>query len=318
MTKRDRVAIHAPLLRGYVLVRLSKSHTSPSPLSRCILNGITCTSIMDNAPTCLVCQAELIPKVSGSATPNFDRAFLACPNDKPDNRHQGAFKWTEPPKHVPHDWPSCLCGVPAQIKKWGTTYSFKCWDESPSGCKFSRGATTVPDLQHRDCVACGWVYTPEGTTECLPVSSPSASTSPMDSTPPRKIPRPNSATPTQSYIRPQDLKHKAAIPITMYETEDSYIILARHGVTGTADANAVTLNFESPRGIPPKAIVHVNELQLAHELPTPGTTNEGTEPHSYHRTIQFPRAVHPKPTKESKATYIVLTFKKESGKLVSF
>ena len=51
---------------------------------------------------------------------------------------------------------------------------------------------------------------------------------------------------------------------------------------------------------------------------TPGTTNEGTEPHSYHRTIQFPKAVHPKPTKESKATYIVLTFKKESGKLVSF
>ena len=126
------VAIHAPLLRGYVLVRLSKSHTSPSPLSRCILNGITCTSIMDNAPTCPVCQAELIPKVSGSATPNFDRAILACPNDKPDNRHQGAFKWTEPPKHVPHDWPSCLCGVLAQIKKWGTTYSFKCWDESPS------------------------------------------------------------------------------------------------------------------------------------------------------------------------------------------
>ena len=124
MTKRDRVAIHAPLLRGYVLVRLSKSHTLPSPLSRCILNGITCTSIMDNAPICPVCQAELIPKVSGSATPNFDRAFLACPNDKPDNRHQGAFKWTEPPKHVPHDWPSCLCGVPAQIKKWGTTYKF--------------------------------------------------------------------------------------------------------------------------------------------------------------------------------------------------
>ena len=77
----------------------------------------------------------------------------------------------------------------------------------------------------------------------------------MDSTPPRKIPRPNPAPPTQSYIRPQDLKHKATIPITMYETEDSYIILARHGLTGTADANAVTLNFESPRGIPPKAIL---------------------------------------------------------------
>ena len=104
----------------------------------------------------------------------------------------------------------------------------------------------------------------------------------------------------------------------MYETEDSYIILARHGVTGAADANAVTLNFESPRGIPPKAIVHVSGLQLAHELPTSGTTNEGTEPHSYHHTIQFPKAVHAKPTKESKATYIVLTFKKESGKLVSF
>ena len=291
---------------------------APSIVANGLLESSHTKGDASSKTTCPVCQAELIPKVSGSATPNFDRAFLACPNDKPDNRHQGAFKWTEPPKHVPHDWPSCLCGVPAQIKKWGTTYSFKCWDESPSGCKFSRGATRVPELQHRDCVACGWVYAPESTTECVPISSPSASTSAMDSTPPRKIPRPNPATPTQSYMRPQDLKHKAAIPITMYETEDSYIIFARHGVTGTADANAVTLNFESPRGIPPKAIVHVNELQLAHELPTPGTTNEGTEPHSYHRTIQFPKAVHPKPTKENKATYIVLTFKKESGKLVSF
>ena len=246
-----------------------------------VINGITFTSNMHTAPTCPVCHAELIPRVSGSATQNFDRAFLACPNDKPDNYHQGAFKWTEPPKHVPHDWPSCLCGVPAHIKKCGTTYSFKCWDESPSGCKFSRGATTVPDLQHRDCVVCGWVYTPENTSECVPVSSPSASTSPMDSTPPRKILRPNYATPTQSDVRPQDLKYKAAIPITMYDTEDSYIILARHGVTGTADANAVTLNFESPRGLPPKAIVHVNELQFAHELPSTGTTNEATDPQSY-------------------------------------
>ena len=72
-----------------------------------------------------------------------------------------------------------------------------------------------------------------------------------------------------------------------------------------------------PRKIP-KCLENVNELQLAHELPTPGTTNQGTEPHSYRHTIQFPRAVHPKPTKESKATYIVLTLKKESGKLVSF
>ena len=71
----------------------------------------------------------------------------------------------------------------------------------------------------------------------------------------------------------------------MYETEDSYIILARHGVKGTTDANAVTLNFESPRGLPPKAIVHVNELQIAHELPSTGTINEATDPQSYHRTI---------------------------------
>ena len=96
------------------------------------------------------------------------------------------------------------------------------------------------------------------------------------------------------------------------------IILAGHGVTGTADANAVTLNFESPRGLPPEAIVHVNKLQFAHELPSTGTTDEATDPQSYHRTIQFPKAVHPKPTKESKATHIVLMIKKESGKLVYF
>ena len=104
----------------------------------------------------------------------------------------------------------------------------------------------------------------------------------------------------------------------MYETEDSFVILARHGVTGTADANAVTLNIESPRGLPPNAVVHVNELQFAHELPSTGTKDEAMEPQCYHRTIQFPKAVQPKPAKESKAAHIVLTFKKESGKLVSF
>ena len=107
-------------------------------------------------------------------------------------------------------------GCLRRSKKWGTTYSFKGWDESPSGCTFSRAANTIPDLQHRDCVACGWVYMPEDTTQCVPVSSLSASTSPMNSTPPREIPRPNPAIPTQCYVRPQDLKHKAAIPITMY------------------------------------------------------------------------------------------------------
>ena len=180
-----------------------RTSTTPSPtfsfpLARCILNGISFTSNMDSAPSCPVCHVELIPKGSGSATPNFDRAFLAGPKDKPDKCQQSAFKWTKPPKHVPHDWPSCQCGVPTQIKKRGTTYSFKCWDESHSGCNSSRGATTVPELQHNDCVVCGWVYTPDNTRECVPVCSPSASTSPMDSTPPRKIPRPNFATTTQS------------------------------------------------------------------------------------------------------------------------
>ena len=178
-----------------------------------------------------------------------------------------------------------VCVQCARIKKWGTTYSFKCWHESASGCKFSCGATTVPDLQHCDCVVCGWVYTPDNTSECVPVSSLCASTSPMDSTPPRKIPRPNFATQTQSYARPQDLKHEATIPITMYETEDSFVMLARHGVTGKADANAVTLNFESPRGLPPNIVVRVNYVQFAHELPSIGTKDEATKPQCYHRTI---------------------------------
>ena len=104
----------------------------------------------------------------------------------------------------------------------------------------------------------------------------------------------------------------------MYETEDLYIIIAGHGVTGTADANAVTLNFESPRGLPPKAIFHVNQLQFAHELPSTGTTNEATDPQSCHHVIQSPKAVHPKPTTESKATHILLTFTRESGRLETF
>ena len=104
----------------------------------------------------------------------------------------------------------------------------------------------------------------------------------------------------------------------MYETQYSYIILARQGVTGTADANAVTLNFESPRGLPSQAIVHVNKLQFEHQLSSTRTTNEATDPQIYHRTIQFQKTVHPKPTRESKATHIVLTFKKKNGKLVSF
>ena len=135
------------------------------------------------------------------------------------------------------------CAVPAQIKNRGTTYSFKCWDESPSGCNFPRGATTAPDLQHRDCVVCRWVYTPNHPCQCMPVRSPSASISPMDSTQPHKVPRPNVATPPPSYVRTHELKHKAAISITMYKTEDSFIILDRPGVTGMADATTVTVNF---------------------------------------------------------------------------
>ena len=70
-----------------------RTHKSPFPafsfpLARCIVNGITFTSNMDTAPSYPMCHAELIPKGSGSATPNFDRAFLARPNGKPDKCHQ--------------------------------------------------------------------------------------------------------------------------------------------------------------------------------------------------------------------------------------
>ena len=102
--------------------------------------------IMDTKATCPVCHAQLVPKVNGLATPNFDRAFLACPNDKLDNRHQGAFRWTEPPKHVSHDWPLLFCLYEAltQIKHWVCTYSFKWSYESGSSCKFSQKGIRNP------------------------------------------------------------------------------------------------------------------------------------------------------------------------------
>ena len=50
---------------------------------------------MDTTPTCRVSHAELITKVSGSAAPNFDSGFQACPNNNPDNRHRGAVKCTQ-------------------------------------------------------------------------------------------------------------------------------------------------------------------------------------------------------------------------------
>ena len=105
------------------------------------------------------------------------------------------------------------------------------------------------------------------------------------------------------------MKRKAAIPITIYKTEDSYIILAQHEGMGMANGNAVTLNVESPRGLPPNAIVHVNKVQFADESPA---TGHGTSKLSLHHSI------FKEPAKEIKVTHIVVIFKKESGKLVSF
>ena len=64
----------------------------------------------------------------------------------------------------------------------------------------------------------------------------------------------------------------------MYETEDSSAILARHGVTGMADVNALILNFQNPRSLPTNAVLQLNELQFPHELGTTGTNDQATDP----------------------------------------
>ena len=172
---------------------------------------------------------------------------------------QRRFPWTEPPKHVPHDWPDCSCGVPCQLKDWNGRFTFKCWDEYGGGCNFIRGATEKPETQHRECKMCGFKLErqQQEVTENTPLSQTTPAASPSQSPRQEVPPSPEPVIARTSLFMTSPNRQpslpgstamdiKQAIPITMYQTTASIVIIVHNGVTSSADANSVTLRFEGP------------------------------------------------------------------------
>ena len=123
-----------------------------------------------------------------------------------------------------------------------------------------------------------------------PTSTMSAT---QDSTTLRKVPRPSDVVASPSYVRCQELRHKSAIPLTMYETTGAYVLIVRQGVKGSATANSITLTFESPLIIPMAEAVNTNELELAHAMGPKERATEGANAQvleTYQRIIPFPKA----------------------------
>ena len=94
-----------------------------------------------------------------------------------------------------------------------------------------------------------------------------------DSTP-RKVPRPPEAVASPTYVRAKELRNKHAIPVTMYETTDAYVLIVRQGVKALSTADTLALNFEGLRIIPVGAVVHTNELQSTHAVGPHATATE--------------------------------------------
>ena len=232
---------------------LCVGHKSPSGLQEASHSQFQRRLVGMWGSVCPVCHTPLQEKVSGTSNQNYERKFLCCPESKPGDRHQGSFQWTEPPKHVPHDWPDCSCGVPCQLKNWNDRYTFKCWNEYGGGCNFIRGATQKPETQHRDCNMCGFKLERQHSevTENTPLSQTTPTASPSQSprqevpqSPEPKIRRTSLfvTSPNKQPSLPSSMamEIKQAIQITMYETTASIVIIAHNGVTGSADANSVT------------------------------------------------------------------------------
>ena len=105
---------------------------------------------------------------------------------------------------------------------------------------------------------------------------------------------------------------KQAIPITMYETTASVVIIVHNGVTGSADANSVTLKYEGPPLLAIGSILHTNEMMLNHNPANTSTDEEPkrTESKHYVRIVRVPKAIDPTPTKTEHGSYVILDFKK--------
>ena len=106
-----------------------------------------------------------------------------------------------------------------------------------------------------------------------------------------------------------------AIPITMYPTTTSIVIIVHNGVTGSADAKSVTLRFEAPPLLPIGSIPHTNEMMLNHN-PADTSTDEQpkqTESKHYVGIVHVPKAIDTTPTKTEHGSYVILELRKATN-----
>ena len=108
---------------------------------------------------------------------------------------------------------------------------------------------------------------------------------------------------------------KQAIPITMYETTASIVIIVHNGVTRYAYANSVRLKYEGPPLLPIGSILHTNEMMLNHNRANTSTDEEPkqTKRKHYVRIVRVPKAIDPAPTRTEHGSYVILEFKKATN-----
>ena len=76
--------------------------------------------------------------------------------------------------------------------------------------------------------------------------------------------------------------YQTSNPISMYDTTTSIVIIVHYGVTGSADANSITLKCEGPPLIQLEAIFHSYEMMLNHNTTKIATDTQPQEPQSNH------------------------------------
>ena len=221
---------------------------------------------------CPTCTKQLLVRQTGDdSNINYKRHYVAC-----DEKSHKSFKWLEPIVHVPHEWPTCSCGTAtiwnAKMKK----PAYVCWKEA-AGCGFKLPSPTAPKwLEHEDCALCGL----HG--DSTPLSQPASTSITQTPFTPPYTPPPQ----VRRSLLPQP------IPVTMVESDGAIEVFSVVGVSGSSDGSVLTISYP-PRGVLPAGIkVIQNDLDL-HD-------SDVDVPKPLVRSIQFPSAVNPKPSKVAK------------------
>lgn len=235
---------------------------------------------------CTTCQEPLFVKATAdNSNINFERRFIAC-----DNRSHKGFTWLEPIVHLPHEWVYCDCGFPATWVQYTKSKFFACWKEK-EGCGFKAETKPPKYLHHEDCSLCNIVAADALDLQSPTPMSQSSTQSSLPPSPARQlIARRTSTTQPQPLV---DL-----LPVTMVQAASEIHVYTLLDATGQADPNTLTISW-SPPSVPEGGTSMTNDL---------GFVKHG-ETESRKRTLSFPVAVDPKPTKKAHKTFTHWVFK---------